>query len=619
MRNILVLIPLLTLFTACTTQKKDINGKPNFVWIISEDNSKHYLELFDENGIETPNIAELADHGILFTRAFSNSPVCSVARSTLISGCYGPRIGTQYHRRSERVPMPDETEMFPAYLRELGYYTTNNSKEDYNIIKNDDVWDESSKKAHWRNRAGDQPFFHKESHSKSHESNLHFKKARMERHTTVDPDQVFLSPRHPDTETFRFTAAYYRDKILDIDTIVGEITEQLKEDGLLENTFIFYFGDHGGVLPGSKGFAYETGLHVPLVVRIPENYKHLVDIKPGSATGGFISFIDFGPTLLKLAGADIPEGIDGNPFLGRGIDEKELNARDVTFGYADRFDEKYDLVRTARKSNFKYMRNYQPFNPDGLHNRYRYLSLAYLEWREMYHKGQLNDVQKQFFEPRPAEELFDIDVDPYETNNLATDPSYSDKLEEMRSLLTEWVKGNPDLSFIPEPQLVKEAFDNPVVFGQDHIDEISKLVDIADLSLLPYENARNEIGKALSSDNYLEKYWGLIVCSSFGKEASEFYEKAKKLTGDENLLVRTRAAEFLGLTGSQNPKDVIRTALAETDDPVEANLILNTVVLLRDGPHKYEFDITEDLFKPEVQKGGYVIRRLEYLVPGYKQ
>ncbi len=515
--------------------------------------------------------------------------------------------------------MPDGTEMFPAYLRELGYYTTNNSKEDYNIIKNEGVWDESSKKAHWRNRAEGQPFFHKESHSASHESRLHFKKAVMERPTTVDPDQVFLSPNHPDTETFRFTAAYYRDRILDIDTIVGEVVEQLREDGLLENTFIFYFGDHGGVLPGSKGFAYETGLHVPLVVRIPENFRQLVSLKPGSSTEGFVSFIDFGPTLLNLAGAEIPGGIDGTPFLGEGIDKKDLNARDVTFGYADRFDEKYDLVRTARKGNFKYMRNYQPFNPDGLHNRYRYISLAYQEWREMYRNGELNDIQKHFFEPRPAEELFDIDADPYETQNLATDPDYQEKLEEMRNLLTGWVKGNPDLSFIPESELVKKAFDNPVVYGQTNKGGISELVDIADLSLLPFEKAADGIKEALSSNKHLKRYWGLIVCSSFGEEAAEFYETAKNLTEDENLLVRIRAAEFLGLTGTEDPKEVIRTALAETDDPVEANLMLNTVVLLRDGPYKYQFDITEDLFKPEVQKGGYVIRRLEYLVPGYKQ
>jgi len=515
--------------------------------------------------------------------------------------------------------MPDGTEMFPAYLREHGYYTTNNSKEDYNINKNEGVWDESSKKAHWSKRGEGQPFLHVESHSRSHESNLHFKKNKMESYSpTVDPKEVFLSPKHPDTETFRFTAAYYRDKILQIDTIVGDVVEQLKEEGLLENTFIFYFGDHGGVLPGSKGFAYETGLHVPLVVRVPENFRELVDLKPGSRTDGFVSFIDFGPTLLELAGVAIPEGIDGKPFLGKDISNQDLDSRDVTFGYADRFDEKYDLVRTARKGKFKYMRNYQPFNPDGLHNRYRYRCLAFSEWREMYYAGELNDVQKHFFEARPAEELFDIEADPHETHNLATDPVYSETLQEMRGLLTGWVKGMPDLSFFPEPELVKNVFDNPVVFGQENKQLVSELVDIADLSLLPYEEAKDGIGDALASEDPLMRYWGLIVCSSFGDKASGFYDTARGLTSDKNLLVRTRAAEFLGLTGTEDPVDVITAALKETNDPTEANLMLNTVVLLQDGSHKYSFDIRESLFKPEVQKGPYVIRRLEYLDPTYK-
>ncbi|MCK4989504.1 MAG: hypothetical protein KAS29_03425, partial [Bacteroidales bacterium] len=227
----------------------------------------------------------------------------------------------------------------------------------------------------------------------------------------------------------------------------------------------------------------------------------------------------------------------------------------------------------------------------------------------------LNDVQKHFFEPRPAEELFDIESDPYETKNLATDPAYNETLQEMRGILTGWVKEMPDLSFFPENELVKNAFDNPVLFRQQHKQEISELVDIADLSLLPYEEARDRIGEALSSGDHLKRYWGLITCSCFGEEASEYFETAKTLTRDENLLVRTRAAEFLALTGTEDPKEVITGVLRETTDPVEANLVLNTVVLLQDGSCKYEFGITEDLFVPEVLEGGYVQRRLEYILP----
>ena len=217
---------------------------------------------------------------------------------------------------------------------------------------------------------------------------------------TTDPGEVHLFPNHPDTELFRFTGAYYRDKILAVDTIVGRVISQLEAEGLLESTFVFYFGDHGGVLPGSKGYAYETGLHVPLVVRIPEKFEHLVDMKRGSTSDRFVSFVDFGPTLLELAGIKIPQQIDGVPFLGKDMGEYAGDDQQVTYGYADRFDEKYDMVRTIRRGDLKYIRNYQPFNFDGLQNNYRYKCLAYEQWRTMYEEGKLNEIQRRFFEPK---------------------------------------------------------------------------------------------------------------------------------------------------------------------------------------------------------------------------
>ena len=360
----------------------------------------HYLRLFDEHGAETPRIAELAQHGLLFEHAFSNAPVCSVARTTLMTSCYAPRIGTQYHRKHVTVPMPENLRMFPAYLRDAGYYATNNKKKDYNAHEGEGVWDASSGQATWRNRADDQPFFHMQSFAASHESTLHFSANAMhQQKTTTDPETVFVPPYHPDTPTFRYTHARYHDHNQTIDRQIGKVVDQLKEDGLLEDTFVFYFGDHGGVLPRGKGYAYESGLHVPLVVRVPEKWKQLVDGELGSRLHGFVSFIDFGPTLLNLAGVEIPKQIDGQPFLGPGVSGRSLAERDEAFGYADRFDEKYDLVRTLRKGKYEYVRNYQPFNFDGLQNNYRYRMLAFREWRKLYQAGKLNEAQRQFFEP----------------------------------------------------------------------------------------------------------------------------------------------------------------------------------------------------------------------------
>lgn len=590
------------------------NEKPNFVWIISEDNSTHYMELFDAHGIATPNIESMAEDGILFTHAFSNAPVCSVARSTLISSCYGPRTGAQFHRRSKLVPLPEGIEMFPAYLRQAGYYTTNNSKEDYNYIKDEGVWDESSRDAHWTKREAGQAFFHKESHPVSHESRLHFKADLMESYEpTVDPGQVHVFPNHPDTELFRFTGAYYRDRMLVIDSIVGRVIKELEEAGELESTFIFYFGDHGGVLPGSKGYLYETGLHVPLVVRIPKKFRHLVNQKRGAVSDDFVSFIDFGPTLLKLAGVELPQAVDGLPFLGEGVPVRTEEAQ-LSFGYADRFDEKYDLVRTVRKGNLKYMRNYQPFNVDALQNNYRYRCLAYEQWRDMFKAGELNEIQSQFFLPREPETLFDLENDPYETHNLAADPVYQEALKEMRNLLNDWVKGMPDLSFYPENKLRSHAFQDPVSFGQEHQADIAALVDLANLQLLPYKEARVGISQALSSEDPLSLYWGLIVCSAFGEEAGEFASRAEELCSHEDLLVRTRAAEFLGLTALGNPVPVLCEALYQSDDGVEALLILNSLVLLKDGPHSYEFILEEEKLAPEVSEDAEVGRRLDYIM-----
>ena len=599
---------LFVISCVCST----VDEQPNFVWIISEDNSTHYMELFDPHGIATPHIASMAREGVLFTRAFSNAPVCSVARSTLISSCYGPRTGAQFHRRSKLVPLPEGVEMFPAYLKRAGYYTTNNNKEDYNYFKDEGVWDESSRTANWSKREPGQPFFHKESHPVSHESRLHFKAELMESYNPVtNPDSVHLFPNHPDTDLFRFTSAYYRDKILAVDTIVGRVIQQLEEEGLLESTFVFYFGDHGGVLPGSKGYAYETGLHVPLVVRIPEKFRHLVDMKRGEATNDFVSFVDFGPTLLKLAGIAIPDAIDGSPFLGKDIESAKK--REITYGYADRFDEKYDLVRTVRKRDLKYMRSYQPFNVDGLQNNYRYICLAYEQWRDMYRAGELNDIQGSFFEVREPEALYDLSTDPYETLNLAADPLYAEEASEMRSLMDQWVKGMPDLSFYPENILRRDAFENPLLFGQQHKDEIEDLIDIAGLELLSFEEARPGIAMALDSEDPLKAYWGLIVCSTFGLEAAEFEGQAVALCRHEDLLVRTRAAEFLGLTALGDPVPVILEAIYASEDGVEALLILNSLVLLMDGPNTYSFEMDMEKLSPELLQDQEVLRRLDYI------
>lgn len=612
----LLLITASYFFTLMATAQ----DRPNIVWVVSEDNSVHYMNLYTPGGAVMPTIERLAEQGLVFNHAFSNAPVCSVARSTIISGCYAPRVGAQYHRRSEFVPLPEGLKMFPQYLREAGYYTTNNSKEDYNFIKGPEVWDESSNKASYRNRKAGQPFFHVQNFGRTHEGQLHFSEEEMKANKTIhDPATVPLFPYFPDTPTFRYTHAKYLDHHQEVDAQIGAFLKQLEEDGLMEETIIFYYGDHGGVLPRGKGYIYESGLHVPMVVYIPEKWRHLFPAGRGSRIDGFVQFIDLAPTVLNLAGLPAPGQMDGKPFLGNGVTLAKLNQRNTTFSYADRFDEKYDMVRALRKGRYKYMRNYQPFNFDGLQNNYRYRMLAYEEWRELYRAGKLNEAQRQFFESRPPECLYDLEKDPHEIHNLADDPAYANRLKEMRRLLQKQVRSMPDLSFFPETVLLSEGLENPVAFGQAHKREIATLIKIADLSLLSFQKARKGLVRALGSDNPWQRYWGLIVCSSFGEEAAPFYEQARQLAAaDSENLVRLRAAEFLALTGVADPAPVIVETLKNARTPVEANLILNTVALLEFVKPEYQITLKKDYFKPAwlEDKGAQFLRRLEYFGGG---
>jgi arylsulfatase A-like enzyme len=609
MRRFLLVLAVITVFqlpgTAWSAER------PNIVWLLSEDNSIHYARLYGDELGAMPNIESLAQSGLVFNHAFSCSPVCSVARTTLMTGMYAPRIGFQYHRKEVQARMPAGSAMFPVHLRKAGYYVSNNVKTDYNVVAGK-VWNESSRKASWRNRPDkEMPFFHMQSFGMSHESSLHFKRPQMNvEELTTRPDDVTVFPYHPDTPTFRYTYARYHDRMRVVDQAIGRVIDQLREDGLMENTFVFYFGDHGGVLPRSKGYIYESGLHVPLVVHIPQEYRQLVSQQPGTRQDGFVEFVDFAPTVLNLAGVDIPDTMDGTPFLGSAVSLEEVEKRDEAFGYADRFDEKYDFCRSLRTGKYKYIRNYHCYYPDGLQNNYRYRMLAFAEWRELSRAGELNDEQDQFFNRRAAEQLFDLEADPHEVHDLSGDPAHAEVLQQMRNRLRERVLSINDLSFYPESYMARHALGDGAAYGVAHKREISRLVETADLALLPFVRARKKIAQALVSANPHVRYWGLVVCSCFGEQARPLVPAASRLLVDPDQLVRVRAAEFLGIVEAVDPAATLLDVLATTEDGIEALLAMNTIVFLRDGSWKYEFDIDPASIKTVTP---LVTRRMEYL------
>ena len=585
--------------------------RPNFVFIVSEDNSIHYLRLYGNKLGITPNIERLADNGLTFNHAFSGAPVCSVARSTLATAMHAPRVGFQYHRKSALASLPPGVKPWSQVLRENGYYTTNNAKTDYNFnVNRKEVWDMSSNKATWRNRPNKaMPFFHMQSFADSHESRLHFPLKQMETPTKTSPDDVMLQPYFPDTPIMRYTKARYYDRIRVIDSQVGKIVNQLKEDGILEDTFVFYFGDHGGVMPRSKGYAYESGLHVPLVVRIPENFKKLIDHKRGTRTNGFVSFIDFGPTVLNLASISVHKELDGQAFFGKGVSAADLANRDEVFGHADRFDEKFDMVRTYRKGKWKYIRNYQSYYADGLQNNYRYRQLAYDNWRNLYRAERLNPVQRQFFERRSAEQLFNLEKDPHEVTNLAADPAQSKRLVEMRGLLKNKMKSINDLSFYPENRMVTTALNDGVAFGREHSKQISRLSDLADTALRPFSEVKQALASSLQSKGALRRYWALMVCSNFGEKAKSLAIAAMPLLNDKNLMVRVRAAEFLGSIKAVDPMPTLYGVVNNAETEQALMIAFNTIVYLRDQVgHKYDPEKVKLKFNK-----GEVYRRVQYL------
>ncbi len=610
---LLLVSPFSWTMTTSEAVAQVIKQRPNVVWIMSEDNSKHYLQLFDKRGAATPNIVAMAQHGIQFNRVFSNAPVCSVARTTLITGVYAPRLGTQFHRKIKPVSLPTGWKMFPALLREAGYFTSNNAKKDYNAFEGQGVWDQSGRNASWKSRQPSQPFFHVQTFTDSHESSLHFKQQWVDNpDVETDPQQINLPAYHPDTPLFRLTHARYHDRIKTIDQKVGQLIKQLKADGVLETTFVFYFGDHGGVLPRGKGYVYESGLHVPLVVRVPEKFKTLAPFSLGTSTDGFVQFVDFGPTVLKLAGVDVPAQMDGQPFLGSGISRTRFENQHLAIGYADRMDEKYDHCRSLRVGDWKYIRNYTPFYPDGLQNNYRYQMLAYQQWREQFKAGQLTPVQAAFFQPRDAEQLFDLQADPDETKNLADQPQHRELLETMREMLALQLDAMPDLSFYPENYLVDQGvLNNPIEFGAQHRKQIAQYREIADLALDQNDNQAAKLQTAAQSPDPIARSWAYIAASTARLRNDNIATlAAEAVDNDPAELVRFRAAEFRGLVYQVDPMPTYRQLLKQSESSTFNLMVLQSVVMFRDGD--FEFDTQLDT-KTITAIDSQTLRRIGYL------
>ena len=433
--------------------------KPNILWITAEDMSP-VLGCYGDDYAVTPNIDALAKESVRYTHAFASAPVCSPARSCLITGCYAPSLGTQPMRSA--FPIPEEMTGFPSLLRKnLGFYTSNNVKTDYNTSNADKIikasWDESSPEAHWRKRDDDsKPFFSVFNLMTSHQSRSmvwRYEKFREEVQSKLDEDEIHdpeeapLPPYYVDTPIVRREWARFYDCVTAMDKEVGALLDQLEEDGLTEDTIVFFFSDHGSGMPRHKRALLDSGMRVPLLIRFPEKWRHLAPAEPGETTDRLVSFVDFGPTVLSLAEAEIPEAMQGVPFLGENAGEE----REYVYGHRDRVDEVRDMARSVRDQRWLYIRNYMPhlgYNqptswPDQGEIRHEFYRLT--------DPGEMTSAQWQFAgAARAPEELYDCEADPLNLDNLAAREEHRAVLERLRKAHREHIENTRDLGFIPE-------------------------------------------------------------------------------------------------------------------------------------------------------------------------
>jgi len=450
---------------------RDLNKKPNILWITLEDTSPR-MGCYGDQLARTPNIDRLAQEGTLYREAYCTAGVCAPSRSAVITGMYQTSIGT-HHMRTEhtneftpelptpyQAVLPAHVKLIPEMMRAHGYYCSNNFKTDYQFQSPLTAWDENGMEAHWRTREQDQPFFAVFNYILTHESAMwpdspiarYFGNGQEELPLITDPNQVSVPPYLPDTPKTRTAIAKLYDRVADADAYVGQLLDQLEEDGLADDTVVMLWSDHGEGLPRAKRWTYDAGIRVPLIVRWPGK------MDKGQVSDQLVSMIDLGPTTLSLAGVPVPRHLQGQPFLGSHAEERQY-----VFATRDRYDEAYDKVRAVRDNQFKYIRNDYPNQPYLQWIPFSHDHPALQELWRMRLEGELNgDLPTLMQDQRPPEELYDCLNDPFELNNLADDPMYREHLKRLRKTLEEWCGEYDVWGDIPEEQMVKTMWPNGV-------------------------------------------------------------------------------------------------------------------------------------------------------------
>ena len=545
MNNKTLFFSLLTipaLFLQCKQQEE--LPKPNILWVTIEDTSPQFIGCYGNDVARTPVIDKLAEEGVRFTNAFSTGTVCSPSRTAIITGVKTYKTGTGNHR--SKYPIPGFIKGFPYYLQQQGYYTTNNVKTDYNVASEKafiaEAWNESSIQAGWWNRKPGQPFFAVFNYNESHQSRTMtetydwYLKNVLEHLSTeerIGENEFEMPPFYLDSPEMRKQFARVYNSIKLTDNRIGELLARLEKDNLKDSTIIFFYADHGEGMPRGKTNGINYGYRVPFIVWFPEMYKHLSPWGTGGTVSSeLVDFTDLAPTLISLAGGEIPEHLEGRPFLGK----KRSEPADYLHLSSDRSDNGIDMVRTVTDGRFVYSRNYMPYIYEARYIRYMEIGEIKQQMRKDLAENKLNALQKSLFEPRPPEFLFDIENDLWETKNLAGDPEFQPVLEKMRELLKAEVLKSRDVQFLPEYEiglLSKTTSAYEFRFDTEKY-PLEDIYEAASLSGFRGNKIAEQQIKLLSHENPVIRYWGILGLRSQSPEIAEsFSENILKAMDDE--------------------------------------------------------------------------------------
>lgn len=558
------------------------SDRPNILWITCEDISPH-LGCYTAPDAFTPHLDQLALEGVRYMRAYANASVCTPARSSIITGVYASTLGTQHLRGI--VPLSSSMRCFTKYLRDAGYYCSNSVKEDYNFQTPSTAWDESSTTAHWRKKKSNQPFFSVFNFTLTHQSKTRYPAEQLaevsrslapeERHA---PDRVHLPPYYPDTPEVRINVAALHTQITLMDKKVKEILDQLEEDGLAENTIVFFYSDHGDGLPRGKRWLHDTGTRVPFIVRFPEKYRHLAPAEPGSTIERMITFTDLAPTVLHLAGLPIPSYMQGTPFLG----EDAGKEHSYVFGIRDRIDEVLELSRSVRDKRYHYIRNFYPHRSRMQRSFFSEITPIRRTLRELDVEGKLNGHERWLMNPTtPPEELYDTENDPYELNNLIDSPQHRPILKRLRKTLLQWILETRDTAFLPEVDMIQRSRGgSPYDMAQDGDRyPIERVVNIANL-IGEGPSACEKFSKALGDSDSAVRYWAANGLAALGKDARPALSQLRKALRDASSSVRFAAAEALcNLNIEKEAVPVLAKGLEDADVMIQlhASQILSVI------------------------------------------